>query len=744
MYTENNIDILPGPLNCGSPDKNVNTTIKGADYNVGSKIEYSCPPGNVLIGDKVRSCEKNAIWTGSAPSCRYVDCGPPPKLENGTVSLVNESTTYGAKLLYTCNENYTLVGEEIQVCKKDGKWSGTVPKCLFSICQEPPSVHGGMINVSGYKVGDTATYNCLTGYVMFGMEKLRCGLGGEWVGKPPFCKYVDCGFPTDIEYGKYDLKNGTTIVGSIVEYTCIDDYWLDGERLQRCTREGKWTADAPVCQLITCDEPEVPPGSYVIGYDFNVHSKIEYHCETGHLLIGKSSHVCEKTGEWSDSVPVCEFIDCGKVPPLNNGNVEYINGTTYLKSEVRYSCNKNFKLIGTPKRICQENKQWSDDTPKCEEIRCPEPVIPEHGVISVTGNDRLYGRTLIKTAESSHTGATSYKVGASLKYRCGRGYKVVGEALSTCENTGSWSGDVPQCIYVDCGEPKKLQHGQVVLPTNATFYGVLALYSCFENYELEGVSRRLCQENGTWSSDAPKCREIQCKEPKANKGVLYKVETRSIGGTVKYSCPKGYLIQGNSTRTCLKNGSWSGIAPECKPRNCSYPKDIENGRIIVINGTTYNSAIEYHCIPNFVREGPYLRKCMENGEWSGDEPACKVAANETRDTSQIGTGIGIGAGVLVFLLVLLGAIYFKLRKPVAVKNTENVEEAERKEDKSAAVMSYATLSDRNGHANLYENIREENLYDAPYEERRRRDSGVYEPEPGGGDNFITINGITVR
>lgn len=86
------------------------------------------------------------------------------------------------------------------------------------------------------------------------------------------------------------------------------------------------------------------------------------------------------------------------------------------------------------------------------------------------------------------------------------------------------------------------------------------------------------------------------------------------------------------------------------------------------------------------------------------------------------------------------------RKPVAVKNTENVEEAERKEDKNAAVMSYATLSDRNGHRNFYENIHEENLYDAPFEESRSREGSEYEPEPVGRahDNGITINGISVR
>lgn len=80
-----------------------------------------------------------------------------------------------------------------------------------------------------------------------------------------------------------------------------------------------------------------------------------------------------------------------------------------------------------------------------KEIRCPEPILPEHSVLSVTGNDRLYGRTLIRT--SSDTVSTStYKIGALVKYRCERGYKVVGEPISNCDDTGSWTGVIPQCV----------------------------------------------------------------------------------------------------------------------------------------------------------------------------------------------------------------------------------------------------------------------------------------------------------
>lgn len=61
---------------------------------------------------------------------------------------------------------------------------------------------------------------------------------------------------------------------------------------------------------------------------------------------------------------------------------------------------------------------------------------------------------------------------------------------------------------MDCGAPANIQNGKVTLASNATYYGALALYACDNNFELDGVSRRLCLENGTWSSDTPACKGI--------------------------------------------------------------------------------------------------------------------------------------------------------------------------------------------------------------------------------------------
>ncbi|XP_054274093.1 sushi, von Willebrand factor type A, EGF and pentraxin domain-containing protein 1-like [Macrosteles quadrilineatus] len=735
------------PVSCGSPDKQLNTTIKGTDYTTGKTISYVCPEGHMLVGNANRTCQQTGFWAGMAPSCRYVDCGSLDAPENGAVTLVNKRTTHGAEATYNCSTNYTLAGDSKRTCGDNGTWTGATPQCLFDWCPEPPRGEGVMVSVSGKRVGSVATYTCQPGFILFGQRELTCGPGGEWSGKAPSCKFVDCREPPNVDNGQYRLLNGTTTHGSVVEYSCDADHWLEPPERARltCMRDAKWSADPPSCELVTCPEPEVPDDGFVVGYDFNIHSTIEYHCEPGHLLQGKNSLECTAQGEWNDEPPTCQFIDCGKVQPLPYGNVEYINGTTYLNSELSYSCVRNYRLVGQSRRRCLTTKQWSESSPRCEEIRCPEPKLAAHAILSVTNNDRMYGRTLIRTADSAVSVAT-YKIGALVKYRCERGYKIVGDPLSTCEETGHWSGNIPECVFVDCGMPTPPPHGRFSLASNVTYYGAAVLYECEDNYELDGFARRICLENGTWSSETPSCKEILCAEPEVDGVVTVRTSTHSIGGVAHYSCPRGTTMEGNSTRICLQRGSWSGRVPECNYVDCGEPGGIENGRVIVVNQTTiFNSVVEYHCVPQYQRIGPYLRKCLEDGRWSGEEPRCEMVSSAPSEGQNLGLAIGIGSGFIVFLLVILGLIYLRLRKERPVKNTENVEGAVRKEEQNAAVMSYATLSNNttNHHNNIYDNIHDnEEMYDSPYEQ-----TSHYEPSPisrRSSKATVTINGVAVN
>lgn len=60
-----------------------------------------------------------------------------------------------------------------------------------------------------------------------------------------------------------------------------------------------------VIAVISCGEPEVPEDGYVVGYDFDVHSVIEFHCEPGHILKGNPTLQCQPSGEWDGQPPSC-------------------------------------------------------------------------------------------------------------------------------------------------------------------------------------------------------------------------------------------------------------------------------------------------------------------------------------------------------------------------------------------------------------------------------------------------------
>lgn len=116
---------------------------------------------------------------------------------------------------------------------------------------------------------------------------------------------------------------------------------------------------------------------------------------------------------------------------------------------------------------------------------------------------------------------------------------------------------------------------------------------------------------------------------------------------------------------------------------------------MVNDSTLYGGSAEYHCIPNYQRIGQYLRKCTEEGAWSGKQPHCELAAVEGQESSELGTGVAIGATVIVGLLVIFGLIFLYRNKARPVKNTENIQAAETKDERNAAVMSYSTLEANN-------------------------------------------------
>lgn len=197
------LDYLPWicqytPSNCGSPDKAENSTILERDYRVGREIHYRCPIGHMIVGNETRRCESDGFWSGSPPTCKYVNCGPLGDIEHGRVLLVNQSrTTFNATARYVCDADFTIVGNDTRVCLGNGTWSGAEPKCLYSWCPELLPIPNGILNATNRTLNGLATYTCHKGHKLISNGTRQCQIGGKWTGEEPICK---CKFPAELRY----------------------------------------------------------------------------------------------------------------------------------------------------------------------------------------------------------------------------------------------------------------------------------------------------------------------------------------------------------------------------------------------------------------------------------------------------------------------------------------------------------------------------------------------------------------
>ena len=58
------------PTTCGKPEQPPNSTLVSKDFNVGSRIEYVCDEGHLLVGPARRSCLATGFYSEFPPVCR--------------------------------------------------------------------------------------------------------------------------------------------------------------------------------------------------------------------------------------------------------------------------------------------------------------------------------------------------------------------------------------------------------------------------------------------------------------------------------------------------------------------------------------------------------------------------------------------------------------------------------------------------------------------------------------------------
>ncbi|KAK4809250.1 hypothetical protein QYF61_016064 [Mycteria americana] len=616
---------------CNHPGEPENgRVIVTTDLFFGSTVNYTCNEGHRLVGASQRHCVISSSgtrvrWSGDAPVCQSIVCDPPPDIPHGRHSgHLMDTFSYADVVIYTCDPGHPLAGEPSIFCTTEdgehGVWSGPPPRCGVSQCSHPPAIANGKHSGQGRAVfasGMSVSYACDPGYVLVGEAQLNCTSSGAWSVPAPRCEGRLCPSPSAIDHGQHDGKDVKAFIpGKSVNYSCDPGYSLIGKTTLYCTVNGTWSIPYPRCEVITCTSPDVQNGDVAEGQSavYRPGANVTFQCRPGYVLRGSREAKCQPDGRWAPAVPTCEpVVPCPPPPVIAHATHSAELGTNFTSGmSVTYSCQPGFSLLGDPSVLCTASGNWSLPYPRCAVLQCSSPPNIDKGNHNSQELD-------------------VFTTGMVVNYSCDPGYRLLGEASIYCTDSGNWSLPLPRCAG-GCGAPPNLTFAELTEEYKNLMefpVGDTVRYSCQPGYmKHPGLPPTLtCLKNHTWSEALAFCKRKQCKYPETPKNGRVVVLTDLLfGSTVNYTCEEGHRLVGQSHSRCEIFGpdaAWSGVPPICQKVVCPVPR-IQNGRVSVLKYRyMYKDTVSFNCHKGFTLRGHHTAQCQADKTWDPPVPVCE-------------------------------------------------------------------------------------------------------------------------
>ncbi|XP_014767624.1 sushi, von Willebrand factor type A, EGF and pentraxin domain-containing protein 1 [Octopus bimaculoides] len=599
-------------------------------------IEYRCKYGRLTLGSATTVC-RNGKWKAASFFCMK-QCGRPRSVPNTKLitsypdqKQFREKTTVS----YKCNEGYHQTGINLAWCFR-GKWRGPYINCTVSreklneLCGVPPEIENGEARIRDEPVRHVI-YSCADGMKLTGSATLNCQARGVWDNEPPKCllKESFCGKPPSILEARHNasLVRPAFPHGSALLYSCIPGYFHVGNTIARCDgTTASWKDLTMKCEPMHCSPPGEISGGRIEGSKYTYMSKIFFHCDIGHKLIGQKFRVCQEDGNWDGPMSTCQREVCPILEKPENGGKF---GSNRYNDVTKYVCYTGFKLVGDVERRCTENLTWTGSQPKCVPFQC---------------------RTL-KPPINGHV-AAEYSVNSLANYSCHIGFELQGPVSRRCREDETWTGTEPQCIETGCKAPEPLWLGTISGSSYKS--GSIIFFSCNYDTTFEGKTASSVCVNSQWSTETPKC-YAKCTVPDVrglnifqqdflNLIRLKPYDTIKHKATVNYHCVPGYRPSVPKLLSCY-NGTWTKDI-KCTEDNsslCEEPLTPVNGLMTLETTPDDPNRIEpgthaiYSCKPGYSLHGKKRIICGDNGRWEGDTPRCMFFYPDAKKCTDPGT-----------------------------------------------------------------------------------------------------------
>ncbi|KAI8496262.1 hypothetical protein Bbelb_261030 [Branchiostoma belcheri] len=510
----------------------------------------------------------------------------PPKLPEVTAKPVKGTTTKPEVTAKPPKLTTTLP----QVMTKPPRMTTTL-QCL----KLTPPANGSIV---GSKFSRKVVYfRCDPGYKLVGRSRLYCLSDGTWSGRSPTCIVVEC--PT-----LKGLINGHPGLGSmkpnqkVVYFSCHRGYTRVGARVIKCQTDGTWSNSAPTCKAVRCPKLTAPANGTMTGLN-GVYSKgLHFRCDQGYTRVGRSSVTCQGDGTWNGKPPTCKDLVSVYIsyirPVMEYGAPVWHSGLSNSLS------NKIEKVQRRALRIILGASFTSYST-ACAQLGLPTLYARRHELTA------KFAKSLEQSDQYRHLLPPLRGEGV-MRFRCARGYNLVGVPTITCQADGTWSDSVPTCKAVQCSKPTPPMNSH--MDGSCTYYGVMH-FRCDHGYNLVGAANIRCQ------ADAVQCPELKPPIHGNMDGSF------SYKAAVHFRCARGYNLVGAATITCQADGTWSDSVPTCEAVQCTEPRPPNHGNMD--GSCLYNGApMRFSCDHGYNLVGaPYIR-CQADGTWSDSVPTCEA------------------------------------------------------------------------------------------------------------------------
>ncbi|XP_052275320.1 sushi, von Willebrand factor type A, EGF and pentraxin domain-containing protein 1-like [Dreissena polymorpha] len=642
-------------VQCGNLSEPEHGIIKSTSTSYGSEAIVACHLGYNLLGQNTSTCGSNGKWDNVGQICKAVDCGKFPDLLNGTTDA--ENTTFGSIVSLMCNEGFDLIGDSHSVCTSTGGWNTTGQVCQPLDCGPLPILSNGTAHATNTTFGSVAIFTCDEGFNLTGHSFTVCGSNGFWNITDQTCYIIDCGPLPTLSHGTVRTENST--FGSIAVLHCVEGFNLTGSSVSMCTSNGVWNSTGPKCSPIDCGRvPELINGT-IYAENTTFESVALLTCDKGFILTGSNRSMCTISGLWNMTGQMCDPIDCGLLPALNNGSINYIENTTFDSIAVM-TCDAGFSLTGDTFSVCNSSGGWNTTGQTCNLIDCGPLPIFINGTAHATNT--TYGSVAIFTCDegfnltgNSHTVCGSNGIwntidqtctiidcgnlpalnNGSIMYienttfdsiavlTCNAGFNLTGERYSVCNGSGVWNTTGQTCNHIDCGPLPQLLNGSV--SADSSIFGSVALFTCDEGFTLFGSNLSVCSNNSNWNYTGQTCQRIDCgKLPTLLNGTIAYTNNTTHGSIAILTCEGGFDLIGNTTSVCTTRGIWDSTDQSCSLKDCRAFPSLWNGFVTHSQNTTFGSRVFLKCDEGFYLSGSIYSECNSSGFWSYTDQTCNL------------------------------------------------------------------------------------------------------------------------